>query len=51
LRSVLSRGTNGVGIALLLPEDGVLSSYLEFWTMDKVRKSSDFEKKDIFFLL
>jgi hypothetical protein len=51
LRSVLSKGPNGVGVFLPSNEDGyrpifqnvLFSSCLEFRTMDKVHKPSDSE--------
>jgi hypothetical protein len=51
MRSALSKGPNRVGIYLPSPEDGkrssfpevVFSTYLEFWTMDKVHKPGDSE--------
>jgi hypothetical protein len=51
LRLDLSEGLNRVGASLSSPEDGngyssrnaVFFRYLEFWTMDKVEKPSNFE--------
>jgi hypothetical protein len=51
LTLALFKRSNRFGVALLSPEDGnestfqnvVFFSYLEFWTMDKVHKSSDSE--------
>jgi hypothetical protein len=51
LRLALSKSPNTVYVSLPSPEDVngssfrnvVFSSYLEFWTMDKVQKSSDSE--------
>jgi hypothetical protein len=51
MRLALSKGPNISGISLPWPEDGyrssfrniVFSTYLEFWTMDKVQKLSNSE--------
>jgi hypothetical protein len=51
LWSTLSKGTNGVDVTVpSLEENRVFSSYLEFLTMDKGHKQSDFEKKYAFSL-